>query len=165
MPGMSGDAVARRAGWVALWLAVAALCGLVTWFAIGYAVRQAEGDPLAPARTSAQGTPGGGSAPSPPTSRPATTSSGPHASSQLTARIAAQATDGGTVVTACTGARIELRSVTPRDGWGFSTQRSDGAVTVTLREVGDDEPEDDSGEHRLRVTATCVGGRPAYQVD
>ena len=70
-------------------------------------------------------------------------------------RTDAFATEGGTVVASCRGARLTLEAITVRDGWSFD-QRTAGRsdqVSVTFT--------DSTTGSVVTIEISCVGGRPA----
>ena len=82
--------------------------------------------------------------PAPPTSTPTPTT---------TPRSGTFATEGGSLVVTCTGARVTVDAVTARDGWSFARVPGPRAgVVVEFRNEADSAT--------VRIEVSCVGGRP-----
>lgn len=106
----------------------------------------------APATTPDSGTEGPSET---PPSRPATTASSPAPDT----RIGTWRGSAGTVVVACTDARVELRSATPSDDWRVQVdKRGPEEVEVDFERTGEAEGE-------VKVDARCRDGVPRFSVE
>ncbi len=68
----------------------------------------------------------------------------------VSTRTASFTTRGGTVVASCTGDRIRLDSITPRDGWGFEPEIDGSQLEVKFT----------SRQDEVELHIRCVGGVP-----
>lgn len=92
------------------------------------------------------------------TPRPRTTAPKPPAT-----RTTSFTTQGGTVVASCTGSRIDLESITARDGWRFEDERESRKLEIHFSR--NDSAPGESGvrsedEGEVELTLECVGGVP-----
>jgi hypothetical protein len=62
----------------------------------------------------------------------------------------------GTVTVTCDGSLVRLQGATPSNGYRVEVEQEDGAVVVQFER---DDPEDE-----VHVRATCVDGRPRFDV-
>lgn len=89
-----------------------------------------------------------------PTSTPATTTTEPTRtatpSPTRSTRTDSFSTRGGTVVASCTGDRIEVESITPRDGWRIERDVEGDQLEVHFT----------SAEDEVEIKIRCVGGVP-----
>lgn len=156
-------------GMVLAWLAVVVGVGAITFVVVDRTGRAVGGASAAdsvvalPTQTSSASR-----SPRPTTSGPATTvrpspSVGPGTHKpprptpgstptivQPERRTASFTTDGGTVVASCEGTRMSLESIRPRDGWSFEQESEHGGLEVQFT----------SGEQKVEILVTCVGGVP-----
>ncbi|HOF63199.1 MAG TPA: hypothetical protein PLL54_02755 [Dermatophilaceae bacterium] len=106
-----------------------------------------------PVRTTpgAKPKPAANPAPAPPVVAPAVPAAPPpDPAVQRTLR-----TDAGTIVAACTGDVLALRSVTPADGWSVRQERESSKVKVTFAR----------GDQSHEVEVTCRSGSPTFTGD
>ena len=74
----------------------------------------------------------------------------PHPAVQRTLR-----TDGGTIVAACTGALLSVRSVTPADGWSVRQERDSDKTKVSF----------ERGDQSREVEVECRAGTPTFDLE
>ena len=74
------------------------------------------------------------------------------------ARTVSFTTEGGTVVVSCSGTRLSLDSITPRDGWRFETETEGDALEVHFKPRASEVDE-------VEIAIGCRGGTPTRLSD
>ena len=136
--------VAGVAAWAAA-VGAALVVGLTAVGAIGAGLLGPGQQPLTPAEVDARLASAEPAAPAPGTPL---TAAPPVGSPEVIA------TAGGTVLARCTGARAEVVSATPAQGFRVQTEDDDGGPRVRFR----------AGQTRIEVNLTCADGRPVAAV-
>ena len=136
--------VAGVAAWAAA-VGAALVVGLTAVGAIGAGLLGPGQQPLTPAEVDARLASAEPAAPAPGT---------PTAAAPQVGSPEVIATAGGTVLARCTGARAEVVSATPAQGFRVQTEDEDGGPRVRFR----------AGQTRIEVNLTCVDGRPVAAV-
>ncbi len=136
--------VAGVAAWAAA-VGAALVVGLTAVGAIGAGLLGPGQQPLTPAEVDARLA---SAEPAPPAPEPPLTVAPSTGSPEVIA------TAGGTVLARCTGARAEVVSATPAQGFRVQTEDDDGGPRVRFR----------AGQSRFEVSLRCVDGRPVGDV-
>lgn len=136
--------VAGVAAWAAA-VGAALVVGLTAVGAIGAGLLGPGQQPLTPAEVDARLASAEPAPPAPETPLTAAPSTG---SPEVIA------TAGGTVLARCAGARAEVVSATPAQGFRVQTEDEDGGPRVRFR----------AGQTRIEVNLTCADGRPVADI-
>ncbi|HEX2705162.1 MAG TPA: hypothetical protein VHM65_05340 [Candidatus Lustribacter sp.] len=150
---------------VALWLLVVGASAAFAWFMINRAGREVmEGNQsIAVLARAATGRPSSSSSPASPPATPtsaptaSTSSAGPGPTAEsapVTTTTRSVTLRGGTVIAACAGSVVSLRSATPRNGWRLESPETEGDVLKVTFEA--------EGEDKSEVAVACVGGTPTF---